>query len=149
MTRYALPLLFCVALVPLGACSDDGGSGSDACTPLAGDVLNAAAVYSADGEPLVIVRLDLGGTCAGSGPETFVIYRPTGLVITTDTTPIDPMMLPESEPGSSTYVYRTDGVTLEIRREATMVTLAFMDMSAMPPGVRCLNVDDALSCTEI
>jgi hypothetical protein len=140
-------ILLAVVLV-LAACSEDDGAAP--CTYLEGDVLNANPVYTADGEPLVIMRLDLAGSCPGSGEETYIVWRSGAPEILTEPVAVHPMDLPENEPGTSMYLYRTHGLTIDIQRDAaTDVTLGFIDGSGLPPALRCQNVDGFLSCEPV
>ncbi len=70
--------------------------------------------------------------------------------IVTEPVPVHPMDLPSSEPGVAQYVYPTHGLTIDIQREGAVdVTLAFIDGSALPPGLRCHKVDGFLTCEEL
>ncbi len=137
-----------LALAVVG-CSD-GGSGADACPALEGDLLNVNPVYTADREPLVILRLDLAGDCAGTGEETYVVWRSGAPEILGEPVAVHPTDLPESAPGSFMYQYRTLGLVIDVQRNnATDVTLAFIDGSDFPPALRCRDMSGVLTCEAV
>jgi hypothetical protein len=125
------------------------------CRCLPGDELTADSVdvrplYTVDGTPVVVLRLDLAGQCFGEGERTFVIYRTTSLEITSGPVDLDDFRAPNHVPESFAYEYM--GLTIEVRDiSAAGVMLEFVDPTgAMETLVaQCDGTSGVLSCTQL
>ena len=127
--------------------------GTCMCLPgdeLTEDYLDVRPLYTVDGTPVVVLRLDLEGTCLGSGARTYVVYRGTRLEITTDPVELDDFRSPRNVPGSFAYEY--ESLSIEVRSiAATGIRMQFID----PMGVaetltaECDGSSGVVSCAEI
>ncbi|RLB56637.1 MAG: hypothetical protein DRJ42_02725 [Deltaproteobacteria bacterium] len=152
MARMTFLVFVAAAALALSGCTSEECVDCGSCEgrELTEDLVDARPGYTVDGEPVVTLRYDLAGSCAGSGARTFAVWRPPSIDVLTTGVEIDPDMAPESEPGSSVYLYRTHMLSIDVRRETgTSVVLAFLDGTGMPPGLRCEPVDGVLRCEEI
>lgn len=136
----------------LGACTAEECVECESCSgrELTEDLVDARPGYTLDGEPVVTLRYDPAGTCAGTGARTYVLWQPSSIDVATSGVDIDPERAPESEPGSSVYLYRTHMLSIDVRRTSgAVVVLGFLDGSARPPALQCEPASGVLECQEI
>jgi len=153
--------LFPLLVLPAASCSSSSECdeadcicmGTCMCVPgdeLSEDYLDVRPLFTTDGLPVVVMRLDLEGECLGTGARTYVVYRDTRLEIASDGIGVDGFRTPNHVPDSFAYEYL--GLTIEVRGiAATGVMLEFID----PDGVRepliaqCDGSSGVLSCAEL
>ncbi len=127
--------------------------GTCACLPgdeLTMDTIDAQPLYTVDGIPVVVVRLDLAGQCLGEGARTYVVYRTTSLEISTGPVDVDDFRTPRHVPDSFAYEYMD--LSIEVRDIAGPgVSLAFVDPSGTNETLmaECVETGGVLSCTQL
>jgi hypothetical protein len=127
--------------------------GTCRCLPedeLAEDTVDVQPLYTLDGTPVVVLRLDLAGQCEGDGERTYVVYRTTSLEITTGLVDVDDFRTPRHVPASFAYEYMD--LTIEVRDIAAAgVMLEFIDPTGMRETLvaQCDGTSGVLSCTQL
>ncbi len=128
--------------------------GTCRCLPgdeLTEDTIDANPLYTVDGTPVVVLRLDLAGECFGESTErTYVIYRTTSLEITSGPVDVDDFRAPRHVPESFAYEYMD--LTIEVRDIAAPgVMLDFIDPSGTNETLvaQCDGTSGVLSCMQI
>jgi hypothetical protein len=127
--------------------------GTCICLPgdeLTEDYLDVRPLYTVGGLPVVVLRLDLTGTCFGEGARTYIVYRTAGLEIATEGVDVDGFRTPRNVPDSFAHEY--DGLTIEVRSiAATGLMLTFIDPTGTNETLtaQCDGSSGTLSCAEL